>query len=194
MASLKENIDNISDDTEKLVRDYLKLFSIRQSQKLAIFLGVLATAFILSLLILVAVIFSSFALAEILNDLLDTAYWGYWIVTALFLIIILILIIWIISTRTPLLSNLFAKIIIAVFDLEMTQDKNIKGLRFEHESMKQKIETDKVKIKSDIQLFRYVFVESFFREFFGLFTSKKNDANPDETEADNASEKKRKKK
>ena len=38
---------------------------------------------------------------------------------------------------------------------------------------KQKIETDKVKIKSNVEMLRYIMVESFFREFFGLFSSKK---------------------
>ncbi|NQT77961.1 MAG: phage holin family protein [Bacteroidetes bacterium] len=190
MASLKDNINNISDDTESLVKDYLKLFSIKQSEKFALFLGVLSTAFILTLLILIVLVFCSFALAGYLNDLLATDYWGYWIVTALFLLLITFLIFKIIKTRTPLLSNLFAKIIISVFDLDINQAKNIKGLRFEGEAAKNKIETDKTKIKANVQMLRYVIMESLFREFFGLFSSKQKDTGPDEAESGQASDEK----
>jgi hypothetical protein len=190
MASLKDNINNISDDTESLVKDYLKLFSIKQSEKFALFLGVLSSAFILTLLILIVVVFCSFALAGYLNELLATDYWGYWIVTGFFLLLIAFLIFKIIKTKTPLLSNLFAKIIISVFDLDINQAKNIKGLRFESETTKNKIETDKIKIKANVQMLRYVIMESFFREFFGLFSSKQKDASPDEVKPDQASDEK----
>lgn len=190
MASLKDNINNISDDTESLVKDYLKLFSIKQSEKFALFLGVLSSAFILTLLILIIVVFCSFALAGYLNELLATDYWGYWIVTAFFLLLIAFLIFKIIKTKTPLLSNLFAKIIISVFDLDINQAKNIKGLRFESETTKNKIETDKIKIKANVQMLRYVIMESFFREFFGLFSSNKKSEASDDAESDQASDKK----
>ena len=190
MASLKDNINNISDDTESLVKDYLKLFSIRQSEKLALFLGVLSSAFILTLLILIVLIFCSFTLAEYLNELLATDYWGYWIVTGFFILLITSLIFRIIKTKTPLLSNLFAKIIISVFELDINQAKNIKGLRFEGETAKNKIETDKIKIKANVQMLRYVIMEALFREFFGLFSSKQKDTSPEEAEPDQASDEK----
>ena len=56
MESLKNNIDNISDDTQKLVNDYMKMFTVRQSEKFALFLGIIATAFILTMLLLVIVV------------------------------------------------------------------------------------------------------------------------------------------
>ncbi len=67
MASLKNNIDHISEDTESLVKDYLKLFSMRQAKKLALLLGILVSVFILSLLLLIVIVFCSFALAGLLK-------------------------------------------------------------------------------------------------------------------------------
>lgn len=65
MATLKKNLNNITDDTKVLVEDYLRLFSGKFSEKLALFLGILASVFVLFTLILILVIFSSFALADI---------------------------------------------------------------------------------------------------------------------------------
>jgi hypothetical protein len=173
MESLKNNIDNISDDTQSLVNDYIKMFSVRQSEKLALLLGILATAFILTLLFLVVVILVSFALAGFLNHLLGSQYWGTVIVIGLFMLFICSLVFLIIKTKTPLMSNLFAKVIISVFDLDIGHERNIKGLRFENETLNTKIETEKANIKTNVQMLRYVIMESVFRELFGLFKSKK---------------------
>lgn len=168
MESLKNNIDNLSDETQELIDDYLKLFSVRQSEKLTLFLGVLSTAFILTLLLMVVVILISFALAGFLNHLLGSQYWGTAIVIVLFLLFVGFLIYRIVKTQTPLLSNLFAKIIISAFDLEIKQEKNVQGLRSEIDSLKTKIETDKSNIKTNVQMFRYSIMEGLFRELFSL--------------------------
>ena len=173
MESLKNNIDNISDDTQKLVNDYMKMFTVRQSEKFALFLGIIATAFILTMLLLVIVVLISFALAGFLNELLDSRYWGTAIVIGLFLLFIIFLVYRVIKTKMPLLSNLFARIIISVFDLDLSQNNSIQGLRYENETLKTKIETGKDNIKTNVQMLRYVIMESLFREFFGLFIPKR---------------------
>lgn len=190
MATLKNNINNISDNTETLVKDYVKLFSIKLSEKLALLLGILAAVFILSLLLLIVIVFCSFVLAAYLNELLAHDYWGFWIVSAFYVLVITLIIVKIVKTKTPPLSNLFTKFIVSVLDLDMNQAKSIKGLKFESENVKQKIETDKIKIKTDFQLLRYAIMESFLKEIFGLFTSKKKDAAADEPEPDQASDEK----
>jgi hypothetical protein len=190
MATLKNNINNISDNTETLVKDYVKLFSIKLSEKLALLLGILAAVFILSLLLLIVIAFCSFALAVYLNELLAHDYWGFWIVSAFYVLVITLIIVKIVKTKTPPLSNLFTKFIVSVLGLDMNQAKSIKGLKFESENVKQKIETDKIKIKTDFQLLRYAIMESFLKEIFGLFTSKKKDAAADEPEPDQASDEK----
>lgn len=190
MATLKNNINNISDNTETLVKDYVKLFSIKLSEKLALLLGILAAVFILSLLLLIVIAFCSFALAVYLNELLAHDYWGFWIVSAFYVLVITLIIVKIVKTKTPPLSNLFTKFIVSVLGLDMNQAKSIKGLKFESENVKQKIETDKIKIKTDFQLLRYAIMESFLKEIFGLFTSKKKDVAADEPEPDQASDEK----
>ena len=190
MATLKNNINNISDNTETLVKDYVKLFSIKLSEKLALLLGILAAVFILSLLLLIVIAFCSFALAVYLNELLAHDYWGFWIVSAFYVLVITLIIVKIVKTKTPPLSNLFTKFIVSVLGLDMNQAKSIKGLKFESENVKQKIETDKIKIKTDFQLLRYAIMESFLKEIFGLFTSKKKDAADDEPEPDQVSDEK----
>lgn len=190
MATLKNNINNISDNTETLVKDYVKLFSIKLSEKLALLLGILAAVFILSLLLLIVIAFCSFVLAAYLNELLAHDYWGFWIVSAFYVLVITLIIVKIVKTKTPPLSNLFTKFIVSVLGLDMNQAKSIKGLKLESENVKQKIETDKIKIKTDFQLLRYAIMESFLKEIFGLFTSKKKDAAADEPEPDQASDEK----
>src|SRR5210317_1984681 len=91
MASLKDNIDHIADDTRELIKNHLKLFSIRQTEKLARFFGLLSTIFILSIILLIVVIFFSFALAGILNNLLNTGIWGYLIVSGIYILVIFII-------------------------------------------------------------------------------------------------------
>ena len=186
MASLKNNINNISDDTESLVRDYLKLFSIKQTEKLSVYLGILATVFILSLLLLIIIVFWSFALAGYLNDVLANDYWGFWIVSGFYVLVIALIIFKMVKTKRPPLSNLFVKLIVSVMSLDISQSKSLKGLKLEREMLNHKIDADKVKIKANAQSLRYVIMESLFSEFFGLFKSKKEGEEPGETGADQA--------
>lgn len=190
MATLKNNINKISDDTESLVKDHVRLFSIKLSEKLALFLGILTAVFILSLLLLIVIVFCSFALAVYLNELLAHDYWGFWIVSAFYMLVITLIIVKIVKTKIPPFSNLFTKFIVSVLGLDMHQAKSIKGLKLESENVKQKIETDKIKIKTDFQLLRYVIMELFLKELFGLFTSKRKDAAVDDPEPDQASDEK----
>jgi len=173
MATLKSNLHKISDDTEILVKDYLKLFSVRQSEKLALFLGILTSVFVLATLLLILVVFSSFALAGTLNKLLASDFWGFVIVGGFYLLAIILLIVKIFSSHTPLFANFFVKLIVAVLNIDSDQSKSIKGLRKERENLRQKIETDKTKIEADFQILRYELITSIFQEIVGLFTSRK---------------------
>jgi energy-coupling factor transporter transmembrane protein EcfT len=173
METLKRNLHKISDDTEILAKDYLKLFSVRQSEKLALFLGILTSVFVLATLLLILVVFSSFALAGTLNKLLVSDFWGFVIVGGLYLLAIILLIVKIFRSGTPLFANLFVKLIVAVLNIDSDQPKNIKGLRKEGENIRQKIKTDKTNIETDFQLLRYKFMSFIFQEIVGLFTSRR---------------------
>ena len=173
MATLKSNIQKVSGDTESLAKDYLKLFSVRQSEKIAIFLGVLMSIFVIATLVLILVIISSFFLAGALNKILASEFWGFVIIASLYLLAIILLIVKILRTSTPLFTNLFVRFIVLVFELDMDDVNNIKGLKKEKELIKGKIEADKTIIEADFQILRYNLMGSFFKEIMGMFTSKK---------------------
>lgn len=175
MASLKNNIKNISGDSETLAKDYLKLFTVRQSEKLAIFLGIIMSIFVIATLVLILVIFSSFVLAGTLNKVLHSEFWGFVIIASLYLLAIILLIVKIFRTSTPLFTNLFVKLIVLVMEIDTGYPKNITGLKKEKEHIKEKIETDKSKIEADFHILRYNIMGSVFSEIMAFFISKKKE-------------------
>lgn len=193
MASLKDNIDHIVDDSKEILMNHLKLFSIRQTEKLSRFFGLLSTIFIISIILLIVVIFFSFALAGVLNNLLNTSVWGYLIVSGIYILVILIILMNMRKTKKPLLSNAIAKSLAAVFDIEASRPLDLDGLEIEKELAKEKIDSNKDKIDTSLQLLRYSLMESLFKEFFGLFSSKKREPDLDEEESDKKLDKKKKK-
>lgn len=179
MATLKDQMNDIGKDTESLVKEYIRLFSIRQSEKLALFLGILSSVFVLATLLLIVVIFSSFALAAYLNKILPGDFWGFWIVGGAYVLLIILLLIRIFKSKTPLFGNFFARMISTVMDLDTADANNLKGLRHAGELANQKIDANKLKIKGDLQLLRFTIFEALFKEFFALFKSGKKEKGAD---------------
>lgn len=175
MASLKNNIKKVSGDTESLAKNYLKLFSVRQSERLALFLGIVMSIFVVATLLLILVVFCSFALAGTLNKILHSEFWGFVIVGGLYIAWIIFLVARIFKTNTPLFANLFVKLITAVMNIDSDQANNLEGLKKEQEIIKEKIETDKTMMEADFQILKYNLLGSVFKEFIGLFSSKKKD-------------------
>ena len=173
MATIKSSIKKISGDTEALAKDYLKLFSVKQSEKLALFLGILTSIFFLATILLILVVFCSFALAGSLNKWLNSEFYGFLIVGGFYLLLVVLLIIKIFKTRTPLFANLFVKLIVTVLNIDTEQSRNIKGLKKEGEQIQQKIDAVKTLIEADFQLLRYTIMSSIFKEILGLFTFRK---------------------
>ena len=175
MATLKKQVSDISKDTESLVKEYVKLFSIKQSEKLALFLGIIASVFLLATLLLIVVVFSSFAFAGYLNNIMPGEYWGYVIVGGTYILVIILLIVKIFRTKTPLLGNFFARLIVTVLDLETDDARDLQGLKDAGEKTRQKIDVNQIKIKGNIQLLRYTIFEALFKEFIGLFKTRKKE-------------------
>ena len=176
MSKLKNNIDNLSSDTENILKDYLKLLKIFQIEKLAVFFGILASVFFLAILLLIVVVIGSVALSGYLNDLLDSEYLGFWIIAGLYIILIVILVTLMLRSKNPLFTSLFVKLFSFVMDVDIRQQGNLKGLAAEKETIREKLQSDKEKLKTDIQLLRYTFLESLFKEFLGLFVGKRKSA------------------
>jgi len=173
MATLKNNFNKITDDTESLAKDYLKLFSIRQVEKIALFFGILTSIFVLATLLIVLIVFISFALADVFNKLLPGDFWGFLIVGSLYLLVVILLLVKIYRSQAPLFSNLFVMLIGAVLNVDSDQAKSLKGLKKEQELIKDKIETGKTKVEADFQILKYNFMGSIFKEILGIFSSRK---------------------
>jgi hypothetical protein len=146
---------------------------VRQTEKLALFFGVLSTVFLLSTLLLIVILIASVAFAGFLNEALNSSYWGFWIVCGAYVLVISFLIIAMVRAKKPLFANLFVKFIIFILDVDLKQDESLKGLKLERDNIKEKLETDREKMKTDFQLLRYTFLEGLFKEFLGLFAKKK---------------------
>ena len=173
MSKLKNNLKSISSNTETIIKDYIKLLMIKQTEKLALFLGILSSIFIISTLLLIVLLICSLALAGYINKLMETEDWGFWIVAGFYIIIITVLIVKVLRSKTPLLTNLFVKLIVFVLDVDFKQTKTLKGLKLEKESVNEKLDSGKEKIKTDVQLLRYSFMEGLLKEFLDLFIRKK---------------------
>ena len=173
MSKLKNNIDSISNDTENIVKDYQKLMIIRITERLSLFIGILFTVFILLTLLLVVDVILSFGLALHLNTLLSSEFWGFMIVAGLYLLVIVFLILRMMRTETPLLSNLFVKLMVFVLDIDVKQSKNVEGLKQEKENINEKLDLNKEKLKSDFQLLKYSLLDGLMKELLGLFARKK---------------------
>jgi Putative Actinobacterial Holin-X, holin superfamily III len=176
MASLKSGIDKLSGDSKTLVEDYLKLFSIKQSEKLALLLGILFSFFMLSLLLLIVILFSSFALAAWLNSILSGAYTGFLIMGGLYILLTILLLLRIILSKTPFMANFFSRLIAGILGVKHDGTNDLKGLRHSSEMLQQKIDSGQDLIKVDLQLLRYSIFENFLKEILLWFTGRKQES------------------
>jgi hypothetical protein len=173
MSKLKNSLGNITDDTEAIARDYFRLWSIRQTEKMALFLGILFSSVLIAILLLIAIVLCSIALAGYLNKVLDSQFWGYVIMAGTFLLVIALMLIKIRLSKTPPFANLFVKLMVMVFGMQIDQSRSIEGLKNEEENLQHKIDNGKIKIKSEVQLLRYSLLEGLINEFFSLFSRRK---------------------
>lgn len=174
MSTLKNNIDELTNDSEVIVKNYLKLFGLKQSERLAIFLGVLSTVFVISLLLLIVIVFCSFVLAGYLNQVFNNEHVGYFSVAGIYILVVVILIVYMKKTGRPLFANLYIKLILPLLNIETNQNKNLDGLIIESENIKEKIKRDKKIIVVHTQSLRYKIFEDLIKEMFKFFTSKTN--------------------
>jgi len=176
MASLKSGIDKLSGDSKTLVEDYLKLFSIKQSEKLALLLGILFSFFMLSLLLLIVILFSSFALASWLNSILSGAYTGFLIMGGLYVLLTILLLLRIILSKTPFMANFFSRLIAGILGVKHDGTNDLKGLRHSSEMLQQKIDSGQDLIKVDLQLLRYSIFENILKEILLWFSGRKKES------------------
>jgi hypothetical protein len=172
MENLKNNIEDITKDGENLVNNYLKLFGIKQSERLASLFGLVSSVFLISTLLLIVILFGSFVLAEYLSSLLGSTYLGYLIIAFLYVLAVGILIMTMHKTGRPLFTNLYVKTVLPLLNIEISQSPNVEGLKIEEGIVKERIENEKKILNAHTQLFKYVVFEDLLKVIGGLFTSK----------------------
>ena len=185
MEKLKENLNDLSNETQDLAKDYLKYISLTASKKMALLIGIVVTTFILSLLFLLVITLVSFALAGMLNALLDSQFAGFAIVIGIYFLITALIARHIYKTRAPLFSNMFVKILAYIFEIDSERPITLEDIDAEKKLVKQKIATDKTLLMTNIKLLKYTVLETIISEFLGFFASRSK--NKEESEEENKS-------
>jgi len=185
MGKLKQNLNDLSDESQDLAKDYLKYISLTASKKLALLIGVLVTTFLLSLIFLLVITLVSFALAGMLNTILESQFAGFGIVIGIYFLAIGLIIRHIYKTRAPLFSNMFVKILAFIFEIDSDRPITLEDIDAEKKLVKQKIATDKTLLMTNIKLLKYTVLETIISEFLGFFASRSK--NKEESEEENKS-------
>jgi hypothetical protein len=118
-----DSIKEIKENLQTIFKDEVRLYSLKGVEKTSMLLGVIATFFIVLLFIILGIVFGSIALASYLNTLLDNAYWGYLIVGGTDILLAILTVGLVKRTKVPLLTNLFVRILVNIFNIKEDEDK-----------------------------------------------------------------------
>jgi len=172
MENLKNNGEELIKDVEHIIQNYLKLFGLRQSESLASFMGLISSVILITTLLLIVILFCSFVLGDLLNDLFESNYLGYGIISGIYALIIIILLLRIKKKGAPLFANFYVKLILPLLKIETRQRKDLKGLSIESENVKENIELHKKTFMAHSQLLKYSVMEDFKNQIVDLVSSK----------------------
>jgi len=114
---------DIKENLRSILRDEVRLYSLKGVEKSSTFLGVIATFFIVLIIFILGIVFGSIALANFLNSRFENMYAGYLIVGGGDILLAGLLILWVIRSKVPLLTSLFVKILINLFNIRNDEDK-----------------------------------------------------------------------
>ena len=118
-----DSIKDIKENLQTIFKDEVRLYSLKGVEKTSMLLGVIATFFIVLLFIILGIVFGSIALASYLNTLLDHAYWGYLMVGGIDILLAILTLFLVKKTKVPLLTNLFVRILVNIFNIKEDEDK-----------------------------------------------------------------------
>lgn len=118
-----DSFKDLKENLQSIFKDEVRLYSLKGVEKTSMLLGVIATFFIVMIFFMLGIVFGSLALADILNEHLDHSYLGHLIVGAGDLLISVLLILWVLRTKVPLLTSLFVKILVNIFNIRSDEDK-----------------------------------------------------------------------
>ena len=118
MDSLKDLWNSLA----SLFKDELRFYTLKGVEKSSLLLGLIATIFIISIFCLLVFVFGSVALANYINFKLESGYLGYLIISGGYLIILILILIWMLKRKTPLLTGIFVKSLISIFNIPEDED------------------------------------------------------------------------
>ncbi len=118
-----ESLNDIKDNLRSIFKDEVQLYTLKGVEKASLFLGIIATFFILTVVILLALVFGSIALAKYLNLRLDHEFMGYLIVAGADVLLAVLLLIMVARRKIPLLTNLFVRTIVSIFKINEDEDQ-----------------------------------------------------------------------
>ena len=118
-----DNMNEIKEDLQGLVKDHIRLYSLKGVEKSSLFLGVIATFFIVLTFFMLGIVFGSLALANYLNASLDHSFLGYLIVGGGDILLAIQTVLIVQRTKVPLMSSLFVRILVNIFKLGEDEDK-----------------------------------------------------------------------
>jgi uncharacterized membrane protein len=118
-----DSFKDIKEDLQTILKDEVRLYSLKGIEKTSMLLGVIATFIIVLIIFVLGIVFGSLALAKVLNASLDHEYLGYLIVGGGDLLLSVLLIVWVQRTKVPLLTSLFIKILVNIFNIGSDEDK-----------------------------------------------------------------------
>jgi hypothetical protein len=118
-----ERLNDIWNSLVALYKDEVRFYTLKGVEKASLLLGLLGTIVIISVFCLLVLIFGSIALANFLNAKLASGFIGYLIVTGAYLIVMVLMFIWMVKRKTPLLTNIFVKSLISIFNIPEDEDQ-----------------------------------------------------------------------
>jgi len=118
-----DNLKDIRDNLQSIFKDEVRLYSLKGVEKTSKLLGVIATFVIVLIFFILGIVFGSLALANILNARLDHEFLGYIMVGGADILLAVLIILWVLRTKVPLLTSLFIKILINIFNIPSDEDK-----------------------------------------------------------------------
>ena len=118
-----ESLNDIWKSLVALYKDEVRFYTLKGVEKASLLLGLLGTIVIISVFCLLVLIFGSIALANFLNAKLASGFIGYLLVTGAYLIVMVLMFIWMVKRKTPLLTNIFVKSLISIFNIPDDEDQ-----------------------------------------------------------------------
>ena len=118
-----DSLKDIWNSLTTLYKDKVRFYTLKGVEKSSLFLGLIATIFIISILCLIVLIFGSVALANFLNSRLESSFLGFLIVSGVYLIVMILMLVWMVKRKAPLFTGIFIRSLISLFNIPEDEDQ-----------------------------------------------------------------------